>query len=693
MSDTLSPNLSSALGGLAAEKLNQLRRIFEGSPRGGSGMPTPQQVAEELFHRAPGDYIERVGVEQMAHIAREGAKFFEEFLQGTEPFTVAVRNDLSGEDKRATTGILSACFDRPFIVDTLIESLHALGKRHRVLLHPIIRHHDGRRVSLIYVELERVTKEADRDKIATRIRNRFADLMLMSDDFGQMLARSQLAAAAFSTGTTSTAGFAEEERREYGAYLSWLADGGFVFLGSREWKVVRGGNGSAKPRLELLVENDLGLFRTADTDFRTHLAEVQEDAQFLAEDTGVVHFSKIFAESPVHRHARIDLLAFKEIDAERNEERIQLTIGLFTSKARSQEASSVPLIRRKLNTILEREGRLPNTHDYKEIISIVDSMPKSELVQNRIDVLRSDINLIINLQRRAEVRTRFHLDDLKRFYSVFVVMPRERYNTTVRKSIQQFVERSFDTQEGSAEYGVMVTDYPLVVTHFLVPNVKRKEKKIDPVRFERDIATLCMTWDDRFTDLLGGEHEDPTALERARHYSAHFPEQYKAATSPEEGMFDAKSLDTLSDSAPLQLAMHEVSEAVYDLKLYKQGEGLTLSGILPYLENAGLHIDSETVTTVRLPNDQSASVYKLRVHPKSNKPLLPERIDSILLPGLVKVLRGEADNDRLNVLLSSPGLSYREIAVLRVLTHYLWQVKAGTSGQSLVSAVTVNPTL
>ncbi len=690
MSDTATTTpagKSAALG--AAEKLNQLRRIFDEAPRGTAGMPSPHQVAEEFFHRAPSDYIERVGVEQMAKIATEGAKFFEQFLTGSEPFSVTVRNDLSGDDKRATTGVLSACYDRPFIVDTLIESLHAMGKRHRVLLHPIVRHHDGRRVSLIYVELERIAKEADREKIATRIRNRFADLMLMSDDFGQMLEHNQRAIALFS-GSAPIKGFADEERAEFGAYLSWLADGGFVFLGTRSWKVVRGG---AKPKLEHQLQSDLGLFRTADAEFRKELDEVQEDAQFLAESEHTTHFSKIFAESPVHRHARIDLLAFKAVDPNSGDEMVQLTIGLFTSKARSQEASSVPLIRRKLHSILEREGRLPNTHDYKEIISIVDSMPKSELVQNRIDVLRSDINLIINLQRRAEVRTRFHLDDLNRFYSVFVVMPRERYNTAVRRAIQQFVEKSFDTKEGSAEYGVMVTDYPLVVTHFLVPNIHRKEKKIDPARFERDIATLCMTWEDRFVDIAAPEHDDSGALERARHFGSQFPEQYKAATSPDEGVFDAKQLDNLSDQAPLQLAMAEVSDGVYDLKLFKQGEGLTLSGILPYLENAGLHIDSETVTTIPLQSGQSGTVYKLRVHPKSNNRLVKERIDSILLPGLVRVLRGEADNDRLNVLLSSPGLSYREIAVLRVLTHYLWQVKAGTSGQSLVSAVTENPAI
>ena len=66
---TTTAGRSAALGGLAAEKLNQLRRLFEDAPRGGAGMPTPQQVAEELFHRAPSDYIERVGIEQMAKIA------------------------------------------------------------------------------------------------------------------------------------------------------------------------------------------------------------------------------------------------------------------------------------------------------------------------------------------------------------------------------------------------------------------------------------------------------------------------------------------------------------------------------------------------------------------------------------------------------------------------------------------------
>jgi glutamate dehydrogenase len=56
-------------------------------------------------------------------------------------------------------------------------------------------------------------------------------------------------------------------------------------------------------------------------------------------------------------------------------------LGLFTSKAYAENAEEIPILRRKLHRILDRSGAAEGSHDYKEIITIFNSMPKEDLFQ------------------------------------------------------------------------------------------------------------------------------------------------------------------------------------------------------------------------------------------------------------------------------------------------------------------------
>ncbi len=54
-----------------------------------------------------------------------------------------------------------------------------------------------------------------------------------------------------------------------------------------------------------------------------------------------------------------------------------------------------------------------------------------------------------------------------------------------------------------------------------------------------------------------------------------------------------------------------------------------------------------------------AAIYRLRVRPRSGKPIEVAKAREVLLPGLKLVLSGIADNDRLNELMLSANLDYR----------------------------------
>src|SRR5690606_15371512 len=86
--------------------------------------------------------------------------------------------------------------------------------------------------------------------------------------------------------------------------------------------------------------------------------------------------SKTNAVSPVHRNARMDYIGVKKLSGEGEIVGERRFLGLFTSKAYAENAETIPILRTKLEEVLEASGAMPGSHDFKEIITIFNSMPK-----------------------------------------------------------------------------------------------------------------------------------------------------------------------------------------------------------------------------------------------------------------------------------------------------------------------------
>src|SRR6185369_9058449 len=89
--------------------------------------------------------------------------------------------------------------------------------------------------------------------------------------------------------------------------------------------------------------------------------------------------AKTVALAPVHRRVRMDDVGVKEFDPDGRVVGERRFVGLFTSKAYAEEASDIPLLRRMLAQIEAAEQVLPRSHDHKELVSVFNALPKTEL--------------------------------------------------------------------------------------------------------------------------------------------------------------------------------------------------------------------------------------------------------------------------------------------------------------------------
>ncbi|MCB0358652.1 MAG: NAD-glutamate dehydrogenase, partial [Bdellovibrionales bacterium] len=693
-------SFSSRHTGAAAEKLAELYQSVLPSTNGsGKSHPAPAEpeLAEMLFRRAPETFLQRTSVANLAHITKQMAAFYREYIAAKEPFRVACLDMTGSDNGEHVTAFAIAVTDRPFIVDTFSEYFRQFGTVF-VYLHPMITESDGRIISLNYIEVSHVPEPEAREAIVASTATLLADLISVTDGFAPMVGKVNSVIEALEN-STPTENIAASDIRETIDFLHWLVDGGFVFLGYRQWNAKLDVAVSPDEAVRALPGADIGLFASANPIFRDGLMETERDARLLLQKDSPLSCAKVLLSSPVHRTARMDLILVKLPDGP-GEESVHCFLGLLTSKSISQEASSIPLIRRKLARLIELEGLKPNSHDYKELISIVDSIPKSELLQSGLESLRRMIELIVSVQRTGETRVTLHFDALRRHVFIMVAMLRERFAAGVRQRVQQYLESRLNLEPGSAEFRLAVADDPLVRIHFLIPNPTYAELDVNIAELEQEVVALTKTWDDNVQEILQETVGDVRALHLRNTYGPALPPQYKAATSAEEGAFDIQQLDTLADDEDLGLALRtntaiedESQHRFVNLKIYRNRTGLTLSAIIPYLENSNLEILDERVTPVRSGDGASATIYEFRIARKDGVPIALERAAEVFLPGLRAILSGRADNDILNALLLNPGMAVEDIAILRVYQRYLWQIKGATVVTSIQRALIHNTRL
>ncbi len=106
-------------------------------------------------------------------------------------------------------------------------------------------------------------------------------------------------------------------------------------------------------------------------------------------------------------------------------------------------------------------------------------------------------------------------------------------------------------------------------------------------------------------------------------------------------------------------------------KLYRRGERISLSDVLPMFESLGLTVSDERPYLVTPRDAPPAWIYDFGLQ-------APDDVDADAIrerfhEGFVRVWRGEAELDGFNGLIIAAGLDWREVTMLRSVARYLRQ--------------------
>src|SRR5207253_5174825 len=115
-----------------------------------------------------------------------------------------------------------------------------------------------------------------------------------------------------------------------------------------------------------------------------------------------------------------------------------------------------PVVRRKVEAVLDRSGFPPDSHSGRDLLQILETYPRDELFEISVDDLYSTVIAVMYLQERRRTRLFMRVDYYGRYVSCLVFLPRDRYTTSVRHRMAEILRDTF--QATTVEYSARVSE-------------------------------------------------------------------------------------------------------------------------------------------------------------------------------------------------------------------------------------------
>ena len=617
---------------------------------------------------------------------------------GKEP-SVRVR-DARGEDDRliGTTVLETVTRDKPFLVDSLLGLCADLGLEVRALFHPILKTDRDIALSLIQIHVPALSA-AECRTLKEGADATLRDVAMAVADFSAMHERMKAEIKRLEKEPHCSGDACEDAM----AFLKWLADDHFVFLGVRTYEFETGPDGSVLPEEPIMVEgSNLGLLRDEDRNVLNRGAEplmlTPAIGSFLSEPDPII-VAKSTLRSRVHRRALCDYVGVKHFDENGNVTGETRFLGLYTAEAYNESVRSIPLVRRRVDKVLHATGAIDGSHNYKALSNILETWPRDELLQADAETLIPLMRGALHLVGRPRTRLFVRRDRFNRFVSVLVFVPREAYDTTLRRRISERITEAF---KGSLiSFQPRFDASPLARVHLLV---ELEDGKVDPdlKALEADVASISRTWDDAFREAVSDAGLPEEEFEQFSGFRGAFNAGYRETFNPHEALTDVEEISRLDADTPIRLRAfrpdgmpeHEISA-----KIYSRSGAIALSDCVPVFENMGLFVDFETGYPVEPDPKPLADgpdtywIHSLRMRTADGAALDIEEVADRFAEAFVAIWDGRAENDRFNGLVFSAGASWREAALLRALCAYRHQTGLDPARATQIGALRRHPGL
>lgn len=626
------------------------------------------------------------------------------------PGTANVRVYQADDEAGLGVAIQLVTDDMPLLVESVTSSLSRIGVSVSEVVHPIFEvtrdaagrletavPHEvdgngstGLRESWMHVQLHPATSRAQLDRIEAALPDVLTDVRRVIEDTEAMReAQERVAGELDAAAATGRSAFPATDLTDCASLMRWLADGHFTVLGYARYERSTV-DGLAKSII--VPETGLGVLRPnfgVGTDFR--VPDNSGDQPLLMLTQGLV-------PATVHRAVYPYFVGVAEMDESGAVVGEHLFIGVFTVTALHENVLDIPVIDRRVRSIIEASGFDLDSFSGQEMLEVIQSFPRAELFSSDGDALRRTASAVLNVGMRRQVRLFMRMDGYGRFVACMVYLPRDRYTTRVRLEMQDILMHELGG--ASIDYSARVSESDLASVYFTVrlpdQSAAADTSEANRLRIQHLLAEASRTWDDHLRDEVATSAVlDPAVAQR---YAEALPESYKEDFGPTRAVADILRLQRLAEGG-IDQHLYRPADSVPGagrFTLYIGGSGISLSQVLPLLQSLGVEVIDERPHQLELDRGPEQWVYDfgLVARPELLRSALDRNMDAELVEAVgrldaldaqVRGLRerftdafdalwyGRAEADGLNELVLRAALGWRTISILRAYSKYLQQ--------------------
>ncbi|MCF4009729.1 NAD-glutamate dehydrogenase [Rheinheimera sp. UJ63] len=578
--------------------------------------------------------------------------------------------------------------DMPFLVDSVRMALTRHGITAHLLLHNPLqtkREKDGTitdfsklgrltdpttQQTVFHIEIDRMTDASAIDALKAELLSVMEDVSLAVQDWQPAKQKLEAVIAALPKHAGKAS---KEDIAETTAFLNWLVKDNFTLLGYRAYDI-----NPVKGDYQIVAHKDsaLGLMRRSEPR-DLMLSELPERGRVQALNSSLLVLTKTNNKSRVHRPAYIDYIGIKRFDKNGNVVGEDRFIGLYSSSLYNNSAADIPLLQSKLQQVMTRSEFAVGTHAYKALLNILETYPRDELLQANVDELLDVSMGVLQMQERDMTRLFLRADTFGRFVTAMVYVPRERYNTQLRKDTQALLAQALGSTE-PVEFTTYFSESVLARTHYLVRiNDRQVEYKVKEI--ERNLVEAARTWEDKLETALIGVYGEAKGRDLSRKYLHAFPRAYKEDMLPNDALVDIGKLEGLNAEHKLEMLFYRPQEESKDskavrLNLFHKDHPIHLSDVLPMLENFGLRVIGETPYAVKCPDGSVSWILNFAMELTGELPADFAAAQQSFQDSLTKVWLGQLEDDGFNRLILGASITGREASIIRAYAKYKRQI-------------------
>lgn len=591
--------------------------------------------------------------------------------------------------------------DSPFLVDSVVSYFEKSGIVIKNVIHPVytvVRDKDGslKKIvsdkkeaekdnsshdeSLIQLHLDKDVSESEIEVIVKDLRDILDAVALVVGDWKTMESLAKRSVEEIRNAERYFPQISEIEE-----FMSWVIGGNFIFLGARECDVKKNKDGHHE-----LVEvkgNAFGIFRSKNEKMvplvmNNSWQEVGESVK----NPYVVEIIKSRYRSRVHRGTNAERIRIQKVSKDGEVTGEYRFVGLFTSAAYYAKTDSIPLIRNKVAKVIADSGYKKGSHNYKDLISVLESYPRDELFQiSAQDLLKNAVG-IVSICGRSQARFFARKDKFKRFVSCLIYTPRDRSNSELRGKIKNYLAEIYNGEV--ADSFVQVTESNLTRQHVII-RTKDEIPEVNEALVEAEIYKMCRVWSDDLVSLIRNKFDNHNKL--AIKYRSAFSVSYKNRFDPKQAAEDITFIEDCHKTSSVIFNIYEQGPDLIhpnqddelgdfvNLKIYNPEKEIPLSEIMPILESFGVNVIQEQIYVVKTVEEERVRVrqsvwihhFKLKLGAGSVK--FTEEVRNNFEESVELVWNNQIVVGVLNSLILSAGLNWKQVYMLSAYVKYVAQ--------------------